>query len=135
MAIKIDMLRCFQAVANHGSLAAAATVLGRTPSAISMMLKQFEEHIGAPLFETARKARLTPLGALILTEAQRELGHFDRTIQAIEGLSQAKLGSVPEYDANRLFPHLDETALVDDTADADMRMVLILSGLCSLQRA
>ena len=94
MAIKIDMLRCFQAVANHGSLAAAATVLGRTPSAISMMLKQFEEHIGAPLFETARKARLTPLGALILTEAQRELGHFDRTIQAIEGLSQAKLGSV-----------------------------------------
>lgn len=94
MAIKIDMLRCFQAVANHGSLAAAATVLGRTPSAISMMLKQIEEHIGAPLFETARKARLTPLGALILTEAQRELGHFDRTIQAIEGLSQAKLGSV-----------------------------------------
>ena len=94
MAIKIDMLRCFQAVANHGSLAAAATVLGRTPSAISMMLKQFEEHIGAPLFETARKARLTPLGALILTEAQRELGHFDRTIQAIDGLSQAKLGSV-----------------------------------------
>ena len=94
MAIKIDMLRCFQAVANHGSLAAAAPVLGRTPSAISMMLKQFEEHIGAPLFETARKARLTPLGALILTEAQRELGHFDRTIQAIEGLSQAKLGSV-----------------------------------------
>ena len=94
MAIKIDMLRCFQAVANHGSLAAAATVLGRTPSAVSMMLKQFEEHIGAPLFETARKARLTPLGALILTEAQRELGHFDRTIQAIEGLSQAKLGSV-----------------------------------------
>ena len=94
MAIKIDMLRCFQAVANHGSLAAAATVLGRTPSVISMMLKQFEEHIGAPLFETARKARLTPLGALILTEAQRELGHFDRTIQAIEGLSQAKLGSV-----------------------------------------
>jgi DNA-binding transcriptional LysR family regulator len=59
-----------------------------------MMLKQFEDHIGAPLFETTRKARLTPLGALILAEAQRELGHFDRTIQAIEGLSQAKLGSV-----------------------------------------
>ena len=94
MAIKIDMLRCFQAVAGQGSLAAAATALGRTPSAVSMMLKQFEDHIGAPLFETTRKARLTPLGALILAEAQRELGHFDRTIQAIEGLSQAKLGSV-----------------------------------------
>ena len=94
MAIKIEMLRCFRAVADHGSLAAAATALGRTPSAVSMMLKQFEAHIGAPLFETARKARLTPLGFLILAEAQRELGHFDRTVQAIEGLSQAKLGLV-----------------------------------------
>ena len=97
MAIKIDMLRCFQAVAGQGSLAAAATALGRTPSAVSMMLKQFEDHIGAPLFETTRKARLTPLGALILAEAQRELGHFDRTIQAIEGLSQAKLGSAGSH--------------------------------------
>ena len=49
--------------------------------------------------------------------------------------TESKLGSVPEYDANRLFPHWDETALVDDTADADMRMVSISSGLCSLQRA
>ena len=93
MAIKIEMLRCFQAVANHGSLAAAAA-LGRTPSAVSMMLAQFEDHIGAALFQTARKSRLTPLGDLILAEAQRELGHFDCTIAAIEGLSQAKFGSV-----------------------------------------
>ena len=29
-----------------------------------------------------------------MAEAQRELGHFDRTIAAIEGLSQDKFGSV-----------------------------------------
>tara|TARA_B100000780_G_scaffold125364_1_gene87932 strand:- start:752 stop:1150 length:399 start_codon:yes stop_codon:yes gene_type:complete len=91
MAIKIEMLRCFQAVAKHGSLAAA---LGRTPSAVSMMFAQFEDHIGAALFQTARKSSLAPFGNLILSEAQRELGYFDRTITAIEGLSQAKLGSV-----------------------------------------
>ena len=85
MAIKIDMLRCFQAVAGQGSLAAAATALDCTPSAVSMMLKQFEDHIGAPLFETTRKARLTPLSALLLAEAQRELGHFDRTIKPLKG--------------------------------------------------
>lgn len=94
MAIKIEMLRCFRAVADHGSLAEAAETLGRTSSAVSMMLKQFEEHIGAPLFESARKSRLTPLGELIHAEARRELTHFDRTIQAIEGLSRAEMGHV-----------------------------------------
>ncbi|SLN32390.1 HTH-type transcriptional regulator CynR [Roseovarius litorisediminis] len=94
MAIKIEMLRCFRAVAEHGSLADAAATLGRTPSAVSMMLRQFEDHVGAPLFETARKSRLTPLGELVQIEANRELAHFERTVSAIEGLSQARLGHV-----------------------------------------
>lgn len=94
MSIKIEMLRCFRTVADHGSLAEAAAVLGRTPSAVSMMLKQFEDHIGAPLFETARKSRLTPLGELVLHEAGRGLSHFDRTLAAIEGLSHAERGHV-----------------------------------------
>lgn len=94
MAIKIEMLRCFRTVAEQGSLADAAETLGRTPSAISMMLKQFEDHVGAPLFESSRKSRLTPLGELILAEASREVSHFDRTIAAIEGLSRAEQGHV-----------------------------------------
>lgn len=94
MAIKIEMLRCFRAVADHGSLADAAETLGRTSSAVSMMLRQFEDHIGAPLFETARKSRLSPLGELIHAEAIRELAHFDRTVSAIEGLSRAEMGYV-----------------------------------------
>ena len=49
--------------------------------------------------------------------------------------TESKLGSLPEYDANRLYSHWDETALVDDAADADLRMVSVSSGLCSLQRA
>lgn len=94
MAIKIEMLRCFHKVAEYGSLADAADSLGRTPSAVSMMLKQFEDHIGAPLFESTRKSRLTPLGEMIYAEASRELAHFDRTVQAIEGLSRAEQGHV-----------------------------------------
>lgn len=94
MAIKIEMLRCFHMVAEHGSLADAADALGRTPSAVSMMLKQFEDHIGAPLFESTRKSRMTPLGEMIHAEASRELTHFDRTVSAIEGLSRAEQGHV-----------------------------------------
>ncbi len=92
MAIKIEMLRCFTTVARHGSLSDAADALDRTPSAVSMMLKQFEDHIGAPLFETARKSRLTPIGALIFEEARREVTHFENTVAVIEGLSRSELG-------------------------------------------
>ena len=86
------MLRCFTTVATHGSLSNAADALGRTPSAVSMMLKQFEEHIGSALFETARKSRLTPLGDLILAEARREVAHFENTVSVIEGLARSELG-------------------------------------------
>ncbi len=94
IAIKIEMLRCFQAVADHGSLTGAAEALGRTPSAISMMLRQFEDDVGAPLFEGVRKSRLTPLGTLIRAEAARELAHFERTVEAIEALSRGQAGHV-----------------------------------------
>jgi DNA-binding transcriptional LysR family regulator len=94
MTIKIEMLRCFRAVVDHGRLSDAAEALARTPSAVSMMLKQFEEHIGAPLFETTRKARLTTLGEQIYQEARRELDHFDRTLATIEGLSRSETGFV-----------------------------------------
>ncbi|MGI9489661.1 MAG: LysR family transcriptional regulator [Geminicoccaceae bacterium] len=94
MTIKIDMLRCFVAVAESGNLADAAERLGRTPSAVSMMLKQFEEHLNAPLFESERKSRLTALGAFTLDQATRELDHFERTIAAIDHFSKAKAGFV-----------------------------------------
>lgn len=92
MSIKIEMLRCFAMVAKQGSLSDAAEALGRTPSAVSMMLKQFEDHIGAPLFETARKSRLTPLGELIHEEARRQVDQFENTVSVIEGLARSELG-------------------------------------------
>lgn len=92
MAIKIEMLKCFAAVARHGSLSDAANELGRTPSAVSMMLKQFEDHIGAPLFETARKSRLSAIGDLIYEQARREVSHFENTISVIEGLARSEVG-------------------------------------------
>lgn len=108
MAIKIEMLKCFTMVARHGSLSDAAEALGRTPSAVSMMLKQFEDHVGSALFETARKSRLTPVGELILEEASREVAHFDKTVSVIEGLSRSELGylrlAVTPSVANAVLP-------------------------------
>ena len=94
MSIKIDLLRVFCAVAESGSLSRAAQILGRTPSAVSMALKQLEEHLGAPLFSAARKSELTPLGRAVLKEARQEVSHYARTIRRIEGLARATHGSL-----------------------------------------
>ena len=75
MAIKIEMLRNFVAVAELGNLNDAAERLGRTASAVSMSLKQLEDHLGAPLFETDRKNRLTALGQFTFAEGRREVDH------------------------------------------------------------
>lgn len=92
MAIKVEMLKCFVAVARHGSLSDAAIELGRTPSAVSMMLKHFEDHIGVPLFETARKSKLTVIGDLIFEQSRREVAHFENTVSVIEGIARSEAG-------------------------------------------
>ncbi len=92
LAIKIEMLRAFSTVARTGNLSEAAQRLGRTPSAVSMVLKSLEDHLGQRLFESDRKNRLTPLGAQVLELAQEELKQFDGTIRAIETCAQAPQG-------------------------------------------
>lgn len=94
MAIKLEMLRVFRVVAEQGSLSAAANILGRTPSAVSMMLAQLEDNIGAPMFETDRKNRLTRLGELVLEEAVRATDMFHSSTQAIRRLTGSIAGVV-----------------------------------------
>ncbi|MBO9403387.1 LysR substrate-binding domain-containing protein [Shimia sp. R9_3] len=94
MTLKIEMLRGFVAVARSGNLTDAALILKRTPSAVSMMLKQFEAHLGEPLFETDRKNKLTALGAFVLEQSEQQLQHFDNTVRAIESFADASMGHV-----------------------------------------
>ncbi|WP_425041121.1 LysR family transcriptional regulator [Primorskyibacter sp. S187A] len=94
MSIKLEMLRTFAIVAAQGTLSGAAHKLGRTPSAVSMMLSQLEQEVGAPLFETDRKSRLTPLGQLVLEEAQRASDVFDRSVAAIRRHAMSTAGIV-----------------------------------------
>lgn len=92
MALTNTMLRCFAAVAESGNLADAGARLGRTPSAISMTLKQMEDHLGARLFETDRKNRLTPLGEEIFGLAQQQVRQNDEAIETIETMARAPKG-------------------------------------------
>ncbi|MEP3277302.1 MAG: LysR substrate-binding domain-containing protein [Stappiaceae bacterium] len=134
MAIKTEMLRCFVTVARSGNLADAAEKLGRTPSAVSMMLKQFEDHLGAALFESDRKSKLTALGLFTLDEASRELDHFERTIASIENNAHAKSGlvriAVVPSVAETIMPEVVQEFLKDhpdvhvDIQDMDSAAVL-----------
>lgn len=92
--IKIEMMRCLRAVAREGTLAAAAARLGRSPSAVSMMLAQLTESVGGPLFETDRKNRLTPLGRMVLEECERALDAFERAAEAIGRHARSTAGTV-----------------------------------------
>lgn len=94
MAIRFEMMRSFRAVAEGGSLAAASARLNRTVSAISMTLSQLEAEIGAPLFETDRKNRLTPLGQLVLEESRRATDSFGRSLEAIGRHALSTAGTV-----------------------------------------
>lgn len=88
------MLRVFRVTAERGSLAGAAEALGRTPSAVSMTLAQLEDSVGAPLFETDRKSRLTPLGQLVLDESARATDAFARSLEAIRRHAASLAGTV-----------------------------------------
>ncbi len=110
MTIKIEMLRCFSAVAEAGNLGDAATRLGRTQSAVSMTLKQLEDRLGQRLFVSDRKNQLTPVGQQIFELARIELRQFDDTIKAIQATAVAPQGlvrvaSVPSV-AGLMFPSM-----------------------------
>lgn len=98
--MKLGQLRAFVAVAETGGLAAAAKRVARTPSAVSMSLKQLEDGLGGPLFEGERKGRLTPLGEHCLVVARRMVREHDNGVEemlrfAAGGDGEIRVAAVP----------------------------------------
>ncbi|MGC3938914.1 LysR family transcriptional regulator [Roseobacter sp. EG26] len=134
MPIKIEMLRCFSHVAQAGNLAEAASRMGRTQSAVSMTLKQLEDHLGQSLFEGERKNQLSPLGQQVFALAQQQVTNFDATVREIETSASSpkgllRIASIPSA-AGRLVP-LAVDALITrhsglkvDMRDTDTAMVI-----------
>ena len=81
--ISLTGLRSFVAVVETGGVRAAADQIHRTPSAVSMTLKQLELDIGAPLFESERKSTLSNVGRAVLEEARGMLAHYERACAAM----------------------------------------------------
>jgi DNA-binding transcriptional LysR family regulator len=82
------------AVAEAGGIHPAAGKVGRTPSAVSMTLKQIEDEIGGALFEGNRKARLTELGRFVVDQGRSLIEHGERAHRTISAFARNGSGEV-----------------------------------------
>lgn len=87
-------LRVFTTTYEQGGIRPAADQLGRTPSAVSMMLKQLEDELGGKLFEGERKNKLTELGDLVLEQARELIVHFDGAKRLMKAHASQSAGHV-----------------------------------------
>jgi DNA-binding transcriptional LysR family regulator len=92
--LNLLQLRVFVEVAQTGGIRSAAARVGRTPSAVSMALKQLEGQLGAALFEGERKDKLTRFGAFVFDHARNLLEHGERVARAVGTFSADDSGSV-----------------------------------------
>lgn len=112
MSLSLNALRAFAAAADTGSVTRAAAMLHRTPSAISMTLKQLEAEIGQALFEGERKSALTPTGHAVLAEARAALDRFDRAEAAIRAHAAGAAGRLVLSATPSATTHLLPEALI-----------------------
>ncbi|MBP5856606.1 LysR family transcriptional regulator [Marivibrio halodurans] len=112
MSLSLNALRAFAVTADTGSVTRAAEILHRTPSAVSMTLKQLEAEIGPPLFEGERKGTLTPTGHAVLAEARAALDRFDRAEAAIRAHAAGAAGRLVLSATPSATTHLLPEALV-----------------------
>ena len=94
-----QQLRVLVAVRDHGSLTRAAGALGYGVPTIAHHLASLERHLKAQLVERDRRgARLTPLGAVLVVEAEEILARLDQaerlvTTQRDLGLATIRVGT------------------------------------------
>lgn len=77
-----------------GGIKPAAERVGRTPSAVSMALKQLEQELGGQLFEGERKAKLTRFGEFVLDNARSLIEHNERVRRTIGAFVHDGFGSI-----------------------------------------
>jgi LysR family transcriptional regulator for metE and metH len=94
--VEMRHLRLIAAIAEHGSMTAAADALGLTQPALSHQLRELESRLRSPLFvRTGRRMVLTPAGeqlAVISRGVLPQIDSFER--QVLEGELTAPRGTI-----------------------------------------
>jgi DNA-binding transcriptional LysR family regulator len=93
--MKLNALRDFVAVAERGSLRAAARQLGVAQASITRSLQELEKELGATLFERhARGVSLAPVGEVFLRRAKAVQSELRRAQDELDQLKGATHGEI-----------------------------------------
>jgi LysR family transcriptional regulator, nitrogen assimilation regulatory protein len=112
--LDLRTLRYFVAIADAGSLNAAAATISIAQPALTRAMRELERSVGvALLHRTSRGVRLTAAGVSLYAAAQRMLSEAQRIRQELEGHTQVReslvtLGAPPTL-ARVLVPGIFET--------------------------
>lgn len=108
--LTLRQLRVFESASRHLSFTRAAEEMHLTQPAVSMQVRQLEEHVGLPLFEQiGRKLLLTDAGAEIQRLARgmsRLMTDAETAIDEIKGLKRGHLKITVAGTANYFVPQL-----------------------------
>ncbi len=107
--LDLDLLKTLVAINDTGNFSAAAEVVYRTPSAVSMQVKRIEELLGRKVFiRDSRAVSLTHDGEILLAHARRVLA-LNREVVAHfitpEVAGMVRLGA-PDDAAERFLPYM-----------------------------
>ncbi|GAB3761864.1 LysR family transcriptional regulator [Ramlibacter monticola] len=106
----LRQLRVFAAVGKHLNFARAAEELSLSPPAVSMQIRELEEHVGMPLFDrTSRAVTLTTVGEYVLAHARRVLAAMrdaEDMVANLKGLQSGVLDVVMVSTAKYFVPRM-----------------------------
>ena len=110
MNITFRQLRLFLALADTGSVSAAARAMHVTQPTASMQLREISESVGLPLYEViSRKVYLTEAGRQLARTARAivdEWERFGQTVNAMQGLTRGRLRVAVVSTAKYFVPRL-----------------------------
>ncbi|MFN7856148.1 MAG: LysR family transcriptional regulator, partial [Acidovorax sp.] len=110
MTVSFRQLRLFLALADSGSVTAAARAMHVTQPTASMQLREVTEAVGLPLYEViSRKVHLTQAGRELAATARAMMAEWDtfgQTVNAMKGLRRGRLKVAVVSTAEYFIPRL-----------------------------
>lgn len=110
--VNLKLLQTFLLAVEHGSFRRAAEDSNRSPSAVSMQIRDLEEQLGVSLFtRTAHKAVLTGEGKVLFDQVSQAMKDIQTGIErlrelSLERRSLIKIACAPTLASTRLGPIL-----------------------------
>lgn len=108
----LGAIEAFVAVARLGSVKAAAAELALSPPALSRRIQSLERFLGRPLFDRRHQATVANAeGERLLAQIAPVLDQLSNAVEAMtsgQEVLRLRLGILPLFASQRLFPHLGE---------------------------